>query len=321
MTKSMLFVVLLTAGAILPAMGQSISSERVRWWREHAPTCMAPDGFVFPSKRNAEGCDDGDMTLFAGLLCAAGDSDGCETVKRSQDASGRWFRSPRRAQTANLGNPNSFSPDMALGAQLYGVSKGDADSIGRWLKWMDRVRPCWIGSGDDCFRGPLLRFCTDDTEKGCTVRPGDAATLNATVRSMGVALPTEDMDRMFDQAGKNLMDQLWVSAQVNKPGYSQHLVAVQIFLLRKAGLSDARLDTAAVTLSEKQPGNPFFAYLREGRTERVRELALAACPSPEKGLPTEMDQWSWEREDAEQAWRSSMLWDCLFIAKLLEATP
>lgn len=294
-------------------------ADTLAYWRLKAPTCTAPDGFVFPSKMHATGeCDDGDMTLFAGLLCAAGEAIGCETVKRAYDSSGKWFRSPRRAQSNNLGQPNSFSPDMALGAQLYLAVTKDKDGGNKWLAWMNRVRPCLIGSGEGCFQSPLLRFCTDDTEKGCTVRPGDAAMLDVTARSVPLTLPTTDMDNLFKQAGINRLDLLWASGQVNKPGFSQHLVGVEVLLLRRLGYSDARIDTTAFTLANKQPRNPFFAYLKEGRSDRVLQLTLTACPAVGAAVADEKVQWAWERADSDEAWRNSMLWDCIFMARLLE---
>lgn len=306
--------------AVAPlASAQSVPATLVNWWTTNAPTCVAPDGFRFPGKVSETGeCDDGDLTLFAGLLCAVGETIGCEAVRRSQVSSGRWFRSPRRAQTENLGSPNSFSPDMALGAQLFLATSRDRAAGEAWLKWMDKVRPCIIGSGDNCFQSPLLRFCTDDTESGCTVRPGDASTLDATSRYVPLTPPTDDMRKLFTQAGLNLMDMLWASAQVNKPGYSQHLVAAQILLLRRMGYTDERLRAAASTLSDKQPLNPFFAYLNEGRTQHVVDLTVSQCPSPASGLPANRTQWAWEREDSEQAWRQSMVWDCIFMARLIE---
>ena len=57
------------------------------YWEQQAPTC---DGY--PSKDH---CDDGDMVLFGSLLCASGETPGCDLVRASQDASGRWWRSPR----------------------------------------------------------------------------------------------------------------------------------------------------------------------------------------------------------------------------------
>lgn len=298
---------------------QTVPAELVSWWRTNAPTCRAPDGFVFPSKQDASGeCDDGDMTLFAGLLCSSGEQIGCETVRRSQVSSGQWNRSPRRAQTQNLGNPNSFSPDMAIGAQLYLAKTLDVATGDLWLAWMNRVRPCIIGSGDNCLQSPLLRFCTDDNESGCTVRPGDASMLDATSRFVPLNVPTDDMKHLFHQSGLNMIDMLWASAQVNKPGYSQHLVAAQILLLRRMGYTDERLRAAASRLSSEQPANPFFAWLFEGRSSRVLNLVLSQCPSPKTGVPQDRTQWSWEREDAEKAWKHSMVWDCIFMARLLE---
>lgn len=298
---------------------QSVPAETLAYWREKAPTCETQGGFIFPSKKQSSGeCDDGDMTLFAGLLCAAGEQIGCETVRRAQDESGRWFRSPRRALSNNLGQPNSFSPDMALGAQLYLAMTKDKPRGDKWLAWMNRVRPCLIGSGDNCFQSPLLRFCTDDEEKGCTVRPGDAAMLDASVRFVPLAVPTVDMNNLLMQAGTNRLDLLWAAGQLNEPGFSQHLVAAEILLLRQMGYNDPRLDTAAFTLATKQPRNPFFAYLKEGKSNRVLELTLASCPAVGGTIPADRTQWAWERADSDEAWKKGMLWDCVFMGKLLE---
>ena len=259
-------VYLLTACGSAHADG--IPKDLVTWWLSSAPRCHAPDGFEFPGKRVSGECDDGDINLFAGLLCLSGSSLGCDTVKHSLDpATGKWYRSPRRAQTNNLGSPNSFSPDMALGAQLYVATTNDRDSLKSWLVWMDDHRPCWIGSGDSCVKGLLLRFCTDDPEKGCTARPGDLAILDATTTKMGIFPPTKDVQNLLHQAGINLMDMVWTSSQVNEPGYSQHLTGVEVLLLRRLGYKDDRLTAAAQTLAKKQPQNPFFQYLAEGPTQ------------------------------------------------------
>jgi hypothetical protein len=306
---------------ILPGRGaaQTVPPNLIAWWEANAPRCRAPDGFQYPGKiSSTDDCDDGDINLFAGLLCASGEPIGCETVRRSQTTEGKWFRSPRRAQTDNLGLPNSFSPDMALGTELYLAMSRSSAAGSAWLSWMNRVRPCLIGSGDDCLQSPLLRFCTNDDESGCTVRPGDASMLDATARYVPLTVPTEDIDHLFHQAGINMLDMLWASAQLNQAGYSQHLVAAQILLLRRMGYTDDRLKAAAAILASRQPRNPFFAFLHEGRTANVLNLTLEQCPSPQTGLPRDRTQWAWEREDAENAWRRSMVWDCIFMARLLQ---
>ena len=50
-------------------------------WTVTASTC---DGW--PSK---DDCDDGDMTLFSGLLCGSGEPSGCAAVRASRSGSGR----------------------------------------------------------------------------------------------------------------------------------------------------------------------------------------------------------------------------------------
>lgn len=64
-------------------------SDRLAFWESKALLCEAkPGGVKFPSKPTHEisqPCDDGDMTLFNGLLCAAGDERGCVGVAEAQD--------------------------------------------------------------------------------------------------------------------------------------------------------------------------------------------------------------------------------------------
>lgn len=301
------------------ARAQTIPPDLVEYWQANAPTCQTANGTRFPGKRRDDGsCDDGDIALFAGLLCASGDGMACDAVRDSQDrTTGRWFRSPRRRETSNLGDPNSFSPDMALGAQLYAIARGDAKSIEAWLRWMDESRPCWIGSGPTCVKGILLRFCTDDTEKGCTVRPTDGGVLQLVSERLGVRAPSQEVNHLLEQFAINIHDLIWAGSQLNKPGYSRHLVAAEILLLRQAGYSNPKLDGAAFALASKHPSNPFFLYLAGKPKSEVAQAAIQVCPAKNAQLPKSMTEWTWEREEADQAWQRSMLWDCLFISRLL----
>jgi hypothetical protein len=303
------------------AAAAPVPPSKVAFWHSVAPTCIAPSGFRFPSKFHDSECDDGDVVLFAGLLCAAGEQIGCETVRLSQSIDGRWYRSPRRAATENLGHPNSFSPDMALGMQLYWATKNDKLAAEKWLSWLDNARTCWIGSGPNCVRSPFYRLCPDDNEQGCTIQPGGTPTiLYQTVRFLGVDFPTEDMNRFFQQDKDRYQEILWLESQVNAEGYSQHLVASKIFLLRKIGINSNLVVAASVALSAKQPKNPFFAYLAEGPTARVRDMLLTLCPANASEVPAEKTQWAWERHDGDEAWKKSMIWDCIFMARLLEGS-
>jgi hypothetical protein len=132
-------------------------------WDASAFKCVAPDGFAFPSKPQTDSgsptlCDDGDMTLFNGLLCYSGNQLACEAVRRSQTPDGRFWRSPLRAQTGNLhyeggtaylddtGNDKSFSPDMELGVLLYAIRTRDTSALSRWYNWISasRGRTCHV---------------------------------------------------------------------------------------------------------------------------------------------------------------------------------
>jgi hypothetical protein len=297
---------------------QPIPKDLVDYWRANAPYCVSANGTKFPSKKRDDGsCDDGDTTIFAGLLCASGDSLACDAVRQSQDATGRWFRSPRRRETANMGEPNSFSPDMALGAQLYAIARSDGKAIESWLRWMDESRPCWIGNGANCVKGILLRFCTDDTEKGCTVRPTDGGVLRLVAERLGIKAPSQDVNHLLEQFAINIYDLIWAGSQLNKPGYSRHLVAAEILLLRRAGFSNPKLDGAAFALASKHPSNPFFLYLAGRAPAEVAAAAMAVCPAKNAQLPKAMIEWTWERDESDEAWHRSMIWDCIFISNLL----
>ena len=88
-------------------------------------------------------------------------------------------------------------------------------------------------------------------------------------------------------------------------------------IYRSLGHTSDVIADVARTLAERQPRNPFFAYLVEGSTPRVRDLTLELCPSDESQISVERFEWAWERADTAQAWRQSMLWDCVFMAGLL----
>ena len=274
-------------------------------WLGWAPRCGA-----FPSKH---GCEDGDTTLFNGLLCAAGEPLGCEGVRRAQGADGRWWRSPRRVD-GNLGEPRSFSRDMSMGVLLYLATTGDRDAATRWLAWIDGNRPCSITRpwGGCLVRGPH-RVCRDDVSFTCTITPGLWALMGRVWDHLGLPRHAE-MNRWsaFDT------DLASLEATFTEPGYQLHLKGVAIYLKEVLGVQRSwRLENAA-RLSERQPANPFFRSLWQGASVEVIDAVLARCPAP-GAPPAEQDQWAWERADEQQAWRDSMGWDCVFLADRLLA--
>lgn len=347
--SALLFVVEILSGA--PAQAQAAPKSDVAalvpLWRDNAPVCE-----THPSSQN---CHDGDMTLFNGLLCAAGEAKGCAAVKAAQVRSGRWYRSPRRAANPGPDPRNTFSWDMALGVQLYAVTTGDKAALGRWLSWIEQARPCLSkapfplpGGKSMCLVRGWPRWCPDDTENGCMAKPNNLATLAKTVEALGVVVPPpaedpipnglpspvrkalEDLQEELREANATLSLQrllnasrdlqpaaLQIDAAVNREGYPRHLVGTEILLARRLGLGSRDVDLAAYVLALKEPNNPFFQYLAKGPTEEVAKLLLTRAPRDVASLPSERSDWAWQRAEEDQAWTRSNLWDAVFMGRLL----
>ncbi|MER9965064.1 hypothetical protein NKJ72_29990 [Mesorhizobium sp. M0045] len=106
---------------------------------------------------------------------------------------------------------------------------------------------------------------------------------------------------------------------MNKPGYSQHLLAVEVLLRRATNGDDEvlRSITARLAGKDENDGNAFFSYLAGKSREEVLKQTLERCPSPDN-LPTPpLIQWQWERDTPDKAWQHSSYWDCIFMAELL----
>lgn len=331
-----------------------IPDSLVRFWRQNAPLCAAGSGWrSFPSKHSCEDHEDGDMTLFNGLLCAAGETAGCDAVADAQRADGRWFRSPKRRAILESGvcddsfdsDPssagarqydrycrNTLSPDMALGIQLYVAATNDVRRLAQWTQWLDEHRP----EAKKVFGiivGLWPRYCTDDvcrkepgtndcvageSSRGCTMRPGDLAVLGQTMRHFKLPRVGLGFQELLDSASANTFTIAPLDGLLNDTGFSLHLTGVTVLTLRRLGHTNDRLAQTAQILTERQPKNPFFAYLHEGSTPRVRDMTVAVCPDKIADISQERNEWAWERADSKDAWRHSMLWDCIFMAKLLE---
>lgn len=387
---------------LIPLLGfaqptEALLKARMAIWQNEAPLCGTE-----PTKlgENKEPCDDGDMTLFSGLLCAAGVKSadgrliGCDSVARAIDADGRWFRSPRRKADPTIDAKEhfddvaSFSPDMALGVQLYLVAAKDTALAERWIGWLDAHRPCWAGNEPECnnillnmpnFRG-LPRFCTDepgpphkdDTDQQkllrslridprCSMRPGDLAALAQTRNYLKVyrfEQPSDtdrcktppsgslaDVKARFDKLERllnitrleNIINiatggllytlrlscaeaETWtrLGAEFNEKGFSEHLVAVNIFLLRREGVSNAMLDDSARRLADKESENAFYLFLNEGATDKVLGKIIEHCPKDAESAKNSIKhEWIWERAFNAEKWHTkASMWDCLFMANL-----
>ncbi len=275
------------------------------FWEEFAPLCE-----WYPSK---EHCEDGDMTLFNGLLCVSGLELGCQAVRASQGADGRFWRSPRRVD-GNLGQNKSFSRDMTMGVLLYLAKTRDTGAAQRWLGWIDGNRPCVMKKpwGGGCLVRGLYRVCRDDENSSCTITPALWALMGRVWSHLGLGRHDE-MKRWEGSDG----DISAIEAEINDPGYQLHLGGVEVLLKQFMGVSSGPRQEVARTLAERQPNNPFFVTLRDGATDWVVQKTLELCPRRENGTAFRKFQWSWERSDSSEAWRESMGWECIFMANLL----
>lgn len=282
----------------------------------------------FPTKGREDhdqACDDGDMTLFNGLLCSSGNQHGCSAVADSQDiSSGEWFRSPRLRYIVNSNRINSFSPDMAIGIYHWlaeNPNNVNRDQFSLWLSWLAKNKRCL---DDNCSR-TWPRFCSDDDKEhqdaqyGCTMRPSDLAVLGTLVKQLDIKIDDTQIRELSSEWAEYSNTLIWISANTDELGYPLHLAGAVINLYEKLGINDPALDDAKMALIRRQPKNPYFALVA-GNLRLAESLTLSLCPTSEAGipLPHQRFQWSWEREDSEEAWKYSMLWDCIFMSDILQ---
>ncbi|SDO99001.1 hypothetical protein SAMN04489798_4390 [Pseudomonas arsenicoxydans] len=303
--------------------------DRMAFWETKVFLC-SEGGHSFPSKYQTSSpnepseCDDGDMTLFNGLLCAAGDVRGCEGVRQAQDTSGRWWRSPRRIGMQAPKYDVSFSPDMALGVLLYLAQTSDNAAFKSWVRWVDDSRPCIAELAGQCVVKGWPRICTDDSQdKRCTFRPSTCNYFELMGIKLGV--PEGNLCRRVLQSFGIRADYILPTTEMamsnavfNEPGYPMHLSAAEIFLIDKLQMTSVASRAGAVALALRDSKNPFFLFLAEGASQKVRDLVLEQCPSPQHPSRSRT-QWAWERTSSDKAYLDSMYWDCIFMGRLLGA--
>jgi len=263
-------------------------------WRNWAPLCEG-----FPSK---DDCDDGDATLFSGLLCLSGEELACKAVKAAQDSTGKFWRSPRRVGVAAS---NSFSRDMALGVLAWLVASQDKAAAQAWLQWIDQNSVCQLTVGGTC-QLRTWRYCRDDSDGRCLITPGMWTMMRRVWEYLELPLHKE-----MKTTGENT---IVIEAERAPLGYALHLKAAMHFIYQKIGKNYSFEWDLIHTIAERQPDNLFFQYLLEGSSESLQLALQNFCPLE---APAEKRQWTWERDTAENAQLQSMGWDCIFLARLL----
>lgn len=247
-------------------------SDRAAGIRSWAAVCKGE-----ASKRT---CDQGDNTLWNGLLCSSGESWACDAVKAMQEPEG-WVRrsGSRIGNTVEL---NPTSRDMTLGFALYAQARKDRAAVERLLAYWKSTGRLGPRCDDRCIASPLV--------------------LNA-LRVAGGIGTGQVADHVF----------VLENARGAPAGYPRHLAAVQILLRKRAGWGGPFLAEASALLVRREPQNAFFRYVA-GDRDAALNLWLKYAP---RTKPADTYQHSFERTDSDEAWRKSYGWEFIQLANLL----
>lgn len=251
--------------------------------------------------------DDGDSLLWGGLMHASGE-DVSFGILGCEGKNGEFFRSPLRRESADSGIAmiNSFSRDMATGLSLAAIkankSQFGSQVLGAYYRWIDFT----LKNG--------CKACNNDTDGRCFMTPG--------VYWMALEANCRLVPFIY-RATKMLHEPyLWLSSRFNPTGYTLHLVGVSLFALVVAREGRKNLSfiakNAAKRLTERQPENPFFAWLAGDNGRASVLLAIVKSHIAIHGQGS-MTQWGWERADEEHAWKDSCGHDVVFMENLLKS--
>ena len=251
-----------------------------------------------------------DATFWNGLLCSKPNSAilsfACQSVARSQTANGMLWRSPWEAANQSSTNPDLFSRDQGLGA-LAGFSRWHNSSVyDRWTHFI-ATNSRWVGPS----------MCPGHYYD-CLLVPPFWCTFDKVARYAGLTPPPAEWmsPRLGSGVCSNDHAAVYISCRFNELGSGLHLASVDVYIRRLIGDWDRTMQLAAEALHQRQPLNAWFAWLAHGASDHLAEHALQYIAAGDRSS----HQWSFVREDAEEAWKASMGWEwVLLIEHMLDA--
>lgn len=244
---------------------------------------------IFLSKENN---NDGDVCAYAGLLSISGHGLGKSTSRRCQGPDGRFWRSPARI---NNDSENSFSRDQLLGVFGYFIAEKDIDSANKYIEYLRKNN--W-------------KMCDNCTDGRCDLRLTSKGMFWRVSRFVGFKVPLSwYFINLFDRIG-----QLF-SAYCSKTGYRIELVAENILLNSYIGQRSIWDELAAREISRRQPDNPFYEFVRHGRSKRLVDLIRKYRPLKK---PILRDTWVFAPPTEERKWDRTMVWDWVFLLWLID---
>jgi hypothetical protein len=284
----------------------------------HRERSVRDPNYSFPAKYDPTANppdDSGDMAIFGGLLCLAGEAEGCTLLQNSQSADGRFWRSPNHVDVVG----SDFSGDQINGIFAFLETRKESAALSRYLHYI---------SGNAMQVPPFFPIdtayssCAPDPNMTCELAGSEWLVLNALARKLGVAnaVPSDVVDPI-GKFGDQMDDLIWPAAFAPR-GYTLHLIAVKIAIDRLLGHRSDTLTNAAAIIAAREPENPFFLYLHLGPDASILPLLKRKC-YVDVGR-TSYTQWQWERSEiakdgaGKSPWETSMAWDCVFMYSLLK---
>lgn len=238
--------------------------------------------------------DDGDSTLWAGLLCLSGDYLQCRAVRASIGSDGSIHRNPDQDR-----DKNSASRDMMMGVLAY-LAKTKDKLTG------DLVHNYIVNNN--------YKLCSDATDNRCNFnQPQYNAGWNLwhEIWNYHGYQTTKQMEIGKKYGGDFIVN---IQSIFASEGYPKHLVAVELLIHQYVGDWSLSFQNSANRLASNQPHNPFFEYVANGPTMKAAQLVLDKCPREQ---PIRSNDWAWQRDESEKAWSRSKGWDCIFMVNLL----
>jgi hypothetical protein len=239
--------------------------------------------------------EDGDSMLWAGLLCLSGEDNQCDAVEASIGLDGSLHRNPDKDRIRN-----SSSRDMFMGFLAYLLATGN-ESMGNLVY--------------DYINDNNLKLCNDAADNRCQLSHpnyNSGWSIWYYIWKHHNFKTKSHMEIGKDDGGELILN---IQTAFSAEGYPRHLSAVQLLLHQRVNNWSFFKQDAANQLVLFQPNNPFFIYIAQGPTEKVARLVLEKCPT-EQPQPASND-WAWQRDESEKAWKKAKGWDCIFMANIL----
>jgi hypothetical protein len=200
----------------------------------------------------------------------------------------------RSEQRIAVDTENSFSRDMAMGVLAYLVATRDRALARRWMNWIEK---------ND------FRLCLESSDNRCEFTPGFWTLFREVWDYIGLPATEKMRSSFLDESVIALLQ-----AHFSPAGYQLHLAGVNVLIRRRMGQRSSTLTSLADSLAERQPRNPFFAYLASGAEKNVVESTLSWCPA---SPPRTRSEWSFERDFLNEPWSRSMGWECVMLMNFL----